>query len=133
MFTQWIVTIFGKSDSQKCLIWSVQLAFEASEGLLDIFTAICYILINTPKGAQAAAACRGVWGTHSCMWFRGSFCSTHTIVAKAAQLFGQPPDCLNVCLADLAEIAVIIYLGDHHNDQGRSISITVHYDSLRTP
>ena len=35
--------------------------------------------------------------------------------------------------ADLATIAVIMYLGDQHNDKGSSTQVILHYDSLGVP
>ena len=78
-------------------------------------------------------------GSQSSVGCRGLFSSTHTFVVEAAQLFVRPPDCLDACYDGcnrdifpifsgkimnklyndiLAAIAVIMYWGDHHINQG---------------
>ena len=66
-----VVTILGNKivrNVQYCLDRG---PFEASGGLLDVFTDVCYVPIHTPVGAQAAVAHRNEKmdcgsGSHSC-------------------------------------------------------------------
>ena len=103
-------------------MWPGQLASEAYEGLLDVFTPICSFPINILKGAKAAAAHRsvktgcGMWWPRLCgMWWprlcgmQESVSLTHAFVAEPAKLLGRTPDCLNGCHDGCKKVIFLIF------------------------
>ena len=87
------MTIFGKSDSHKCLIWPGQLVPIVIFHL--ILQKVPKQLLHTEVSKWVMAA-----GSQSSVGCRGLFSSTHTFVAEAAQLLGRPPDYSDDCYDD---------------------------------
>ena len=84
------VTIFGKKDGQKCLIWPGQLASEAFGGLSD--TPVCYYPFNTPEVVQATTAHRNV-KTGFGRW-QQKLCGVQRSVFLDSHLWQSLPSCL---------------------------------------
>ena len=91
----------GEKIVRKCPIWPVIVGLR---GLIGCFDTYLLFPINTPWGAQAVMAHRGVktkfgqWQPRLCRVL-GSVFPHHTLVAEAATLLGQTPNCLKGCHA----------------------------------